>query len=239
MPRGGAAAEPSLYCYSVRQTKIVATIGPASCDRAVVEALVAAGVNVFRLNFSHGTQRTHRATLETIREVAAQSRRPVGILQDLSGPKIRTGELEGGQPIALAPGDELEIRIGSLAGRRGLVSTTYAPLAAAVKPGDRLLLDDGKIELVVEAASADSIRREWSMAARSVQHKGINAPNVPLPSVGVTARDEDGSALRLVDRCRSGRAQLRAVGRRHRAGTGDRRRRRPPAGTDHREARAP
>src|SRR5262245_15303588 len=131
----------------MRQTKIVATIGPASRAQATVEALVAAGVNVFRLNFSHGDQATHRETIATIRSVASQAGRPVGILQDLSGPKIRTGELAGGTPIILAAGDPLEIRIGSLAGQPGLISTTYAPLAAAVKPGDRLLLDDGKIEL--------------------------------------------------------------------------------------------
>ena len=155
-----------------------------------MESLVAAGVNVFRLNFSHGSQAIHRATLETIRAVAAESGRPVGILQDLSGPKIRTGALEGGQAIALSPGDPLEIRIGSLVGRPGLISTTYAPLAAAVKPGDRLLLDDGKIELCVEAASPASIATRVVDGGQLGQHKGINAPNVPLPPAGVTAKDE-------------------------------------------------
>jgi pyruvate kinase len=174
----------------VRQTKIVATIGPASSARATVESLVAAGVNVFRLNFSHGNQDTHRATIGTIRTVAGEAGRPVGILQDLSGPKIRTGELEGGTPIMLAPGDPLEIRIGSLAGKPGLISTTYAPLAAAVKPGDRLLLDDGKIELSVEAASPAAIRTRVVDGGQLGQHKGINAPNVPLPAAGVTAKDE-------------------------------------------------
>ena len=151
---------------------------------------MAAGVNVFRLNFSHGSQAIHRATLDTIRAVAAESGRPVGILQDLSGPKIRTGELEGGQAIALSPGDRLEIRIGSLVGRPGLISTAYAPLAAAVKPGDRLLLDDGKIELCVEAASPASIATRVVDGGQLGQHKGINAPNVPLPPAGVTAKDE-------------------------------------------------
>jgi pyruvate kinase len=179
-----------LYCYSVRQTKIVATIGPASSARATVEELVAAGVNVFRLNFSHGKQETHRATLDTIRAVAGEAGRPVAILQDLSGPKIRTGGLEGGTPITLAPGDALEIRIGSLVGKPGLISTTYAPLAAALKPGDRLLLDDGKIELSVETASSEAIRTRVVDGGQLGQHKGINAPNVPLPAAGMTAKDE-------------------------------------------------
>jgi pyruvate kinase len=179
-----------VYCYDVRQTKIVATIGPASSDRATIAALVEAGVNVFRLNFSHGNRDTHRTSIDTIRAVAGEAGRPVGILQDLSGPKIRTGELQGGAPITLAPGDPLEIRIGSLVGKPGLVSTTYAPLASAVKPGDRLLLDDGKIELSVETASSDAIRTRVVDGGQLGQHKGINAPNVPLPAAGVTAKDE-------------------------------------------------
>jgi len=179
-----------LYCYFVRHTKIIATIGPASSGRDVVEQLVGAGVNVFRLNFSHGTHETHHAVLDTIRSVAAAAKREVGILQDLSGPKIRTGELDQGKAIALKPDDALEIVIGNEPGRPGRVSTTYAPLAKAVKAGDRLLLDDGKIELLVEAASAESIKTRVVDGGDLGAHKGINAPNVPLPAVGVTAKDE-------------------------------------------------
>jgi pyruvate kinase len=174
----------------VRRTKIVATIGPASAERRVIEALVTAGVDVFRLNFSHGSHDIHRATLETIRSVAQQRECTVAILQDLSGPKIRTGELEGGEPLSLSPGDPLEIRIGTDAGRRGLISTTYAPLAAAVKSGDRLLLDDGKIELVVEETSPRAIRTRVVDGGPLGRHKGINAPTVPLPAAGVTPKDE-------------------------------------------------
>ena len=174
----------------MRHTKIIATIGPASTDAAVIEGLITAGVNVFRLNFSHGSPEQHATVARTIRDVSASMRRTVAILQDLSGPKIRTGTHIGGGGLQLTPGDALEIRIGSDPGKPGLVSTTYAPLASAVKPGDQLLLDDGRIELAVEAATSTSIATRVVDGGFLGEHKGINAPNVPLPSVGVTSKDE-------------------------------------------------
>jgi pyruvate kinase len=141
----------------VRHTKIIATIGPASRSPDAVAALIDAGVNVFRLNFSHGTQEEHGGVLALIRGIAREKSRQVAILQDLCGPKIRTGKLEGGGPLLLSPGDRLDVRIGADIGRPGVVFTSYAPLATAVKPGDRLLLDDGKIELMVEAATPAAI----------------------------------------------------------------------------------
>ena len=175
----------------MRHTKIIATIGPASRSPDAIAALIDAGVDVFRLNFSHGTHEEHGAVLDTIRRVSRERERQVAILQDLSGPKIRTGKLEGGTaPAADAWRDPLELRIGAELGRPGMVSTTYAPLAAAVKPGDRLLLDDGKIELVVEQATPASILTRVVDGGPLGEHKGINAPNVPLPAVGVTPKDE-------------------------------------------------
>ena len=174
----------------MRHTKIIATIGPASRSPTVIAALIDAGVDVFRLNFSHGSHEEHGAVLGTIRRLARERERQVAILQDLSGPKIRTGKLEGGTPLQLTTGDPLDIRIGTDPGKPGLVSTTYAPLATAVRPGDRLLLDDGKIELVVESATADAIGTRVVDGGLLGEHKGINAPNVPLPAVGVTPKDE-------------------------------------------------
>ena len=174
----------------MRHTKIIATIGPASRTPAAIAALIDAGVDVFRLNFSHGTHQEHGAVLETIRRLSGERDRPIAILQDLSGPKIRTGKLEGGTPVPLAPGDSLELRVGTELGKPGMVSTTYAPLAVAVKPGDRLLLDDGKIELSVESATPAAITTRVVDGGMLGEHKGINAPNVPLPAVGVTAKDE-------------------------------------------------
>lgn len=175
----------------MRHTKIIATIGPASSAPDVVEALIHAGVNVFRLNFSHGVQDEHRAVIAGIRAASQRTGRIVAILQDLSGPKIRTGRLAQGSPLNLEPGDRLEIRIGDEVGRPGLVWTTYAPLLDAVRDGDQLLLDDGKIVLKVEGKNAGG-----GIVTRVIdggplgEHKGINAPNVTFPSVGVTPKDE-------------------------------------------------
>lgn len=174
----------------MRHTKIIATIGPASSDPAIIRELIASGVDVFRLNFSHGTRDRHRAVIDSIRQASRETDSEVGILQDLSGPKIRTGQLEGGAPLLLGLGDALEIRIGSMVGRPGMVSTTYAPLAAAVKAGDRLLLDDGKIELSVESTSPEVIHTRVVDGGPLGEHKGINAPRVPLPAVGLTPKDE-------------------------------------------------
>jgi pyruvate kinase len=174
----------------VRHTKIIATLGPASNTPEIIEALIHAGANVFRLNFSHGTHETHSATVDAIRAVSGRIGVDVAILQDLSGPKIRTGRIEGGGSLDLAAGDTLEIRIGNDEGRRGMVSTSYAPLAAAVKRGDTLLLDDGKIVLAVENATPQVISTRVVDGGALGQHKGINAPNVPLPAVGVTSKDE-------------------------------------------------
>ena len=127
----------------MRHTKIVATLGPASRDAHIIRALVAAGVDVFRLNFSHGSQSDHAALFHHVRDAAKAAGRHVAILQDLSGPKIRTGALEGGRAIPLAPGQMLVLAIGDAVGGPGRVFTTYAELALKVHPGDHLLLDDG------------------------------------------------------------------------------------------------
>src|SRR5262245_31041009 len=113
----------------MRHTKIVATIGPKSDHDAMLDALVAAGVDVIRLNFSHGTHETHERTYRRIRAAAQRAGRVVAILQDLGGPKIRTGRLEGGQPIELRDGERLTIATGSALGGPGRVFTTFEGLA--------------------------------------------------------------------------------------------------------------
>ncbi len=166
----------------MRHTKIIATVGPASADAATLDALIAAGVDVMRLNFSHGTQADHAGAFDRIRAAATRADRHVGILQDLSGPKIRTGRLENGRAIPLKKGEPLVIAIGDEVGRPGRVSTTYAELALKVSKGDRLLLDDGKIELEVETATPAEIRTRVIDGGELGPHKGINAPRVPLRS---------------------------------------------------------
>jgi pyruvate kinase len=173
----------------MRHTKIIATVGPASSDAAVLDELIAAGVDVMRLNFSHGTHADHAAAFDRIRAAAERADRHVAILQDLSGPKIRTGRLEGGTAIPLKKGEPLVITIGEDIGRPGRVSTTYGELALKVSKGDRLLLDDGKVELLVESASPEEIRTRVIDGGELGEHKGINAPSVPLRS-DITEKDQ-------------------------------------------------
>ena len=118
-----------------RHTKIIATLGPSSAAPAVLEVLVARGVDVFRLNFSHGTHESHGQTYRAVREAAARAGRHVAILQDLSGPKIRTGLLLDGRPIDLHKGDELRLAAGDDVGGPGRVFTRYAELSHPRSPG--------------------------------------------------------------------------------------------------------
>src|SRR4051794_29274366 len=113
----------------MRQTKIIATVGPASDSDGMLDALIAAGPDIFRLNFSHGTHDSQRATFARVRAAALRARREVAVLQDLGGPKIRTGELAGHKPIAVKPGESLRIATGDFVGERGRLSTTFAGLA--------------------------------------------------------------------------------------------------------------
>ena len=174
----------------VRRTKIVATLGPSSTTAGVVEALIEAGVDVFRLNFSHGSHETHAATFRLVRAAAARAGRHVAILQDLSGPKIRTGPLAGGTPLDLQPGAELRIAGGDGTGGPGRVFTPYAPLIESARPGDRLLLDDGRIELRVTGAPDGELITTVVNGGQLGEHKGINAPGVRLPAGALTAKDE-------------------------------------------------
>lgn len=173
----------------MRHTKIIATLGPATGDRASIDALLQAGADVFRLNFSHGTHAEHAARFHHVRAGAQALGRNVAVLQDLGGPKIRTGRLVDGGPILLEPGQPLIIGIGEFVGDASRVSTAYAPLARAVGIGDRLLLDDGKVELQVVSASDTEVMTRVLVGGPLGEHKGINAPNVPLPAVGITEKD--------------------------------------------------
>jgi len=175
----------------MRHTKIIATLGPATSSPSVIDSLIAAGVDVFRLNFSHGTHESHAATFQAVREAAARARCHVGILQDLSGPKIRTGLLKGGVPLELREGDELRLTAGDGIGESGRVFTPYAELIASAQPGNRLLLDDGKIELVVKERSGNELVTIAVNGGTLGEHKGINAPGVRLPAAAVTPKDEE------------------------------------------------
>jgi pyruvate kinase len=175
----------------MRHTKIIATVGPASNSDAVLDALIASGTDIFRLNFSHGTQESQGATFARIRAAATRAGCEVAILQDLAGPKIRTGRLAGGTPIKVKPGDKLVIATGDFPGEAGRLSTTYEGLARSVRPGDRLLLADGLVELRVDGSDGRAIDTTVVEGGELGEHKGINAPGVPLPASAITPKDID------------------------------------------------
>src|SRR6186713_2131239 len=173
----------------IRRTKIIATVGPASDSDAILDALIAAGTDIFRLNFSHGTHHSQAASFARIRAAAGRAGREVAILQDLAGPKIRTGLLAGHKPFRVKAGDALRIATGDFIGEPGRVSTTFAGLAKSVRPGDRLLLSDGLIELRVVATDGNEIDATVVDGGEIGEHKGINAPGVPLPTSAITKKD--------------------------------------------------
>ncbi|HVQ15222.1 MAG TPA: pyruvate kinase [Vicinamibacterales bacterium] len=175
----------------MRRTKIIATLGPASASDTVLRELVAGGVDVFRLNFSHGTHEGHAAVIEKVRRIASEAGRIVALLQDLSGPKIRIGKLRGGGPVTLKEGETLSIVVGDIEGDAQRVSTTYADLPKGVHAGDTLLLDDGKLELRVKKVAGDEIETIVVEGGPLGEHKGINVPSVELPTTGLTAKDID------------------------------------------------
>jgi pyruvate kinase len=173
----------------LRRAKILATLGPASREPAVLEALLAAGANAVRINMSHGTQEEHAESIRRARTAAERLKRPVSVLVDLSGPKIRTGVLKGGQPVQLEPNALFTLTTRSVAGDAREVSTNYPTLAHDVTPGARVLLDDGAIELIVESTTdTDVVTRVINGGALS-ERKGINLPGVALPIPSLTDKD--------------------------------------------------
>jgi pyruvate kinase len=173
----------------VRRAKIVATLGPSSREPSVIEALLAAGTNVVRINMSHGTQEEHEETIKRARSAAEKMKRPLSVLVDLSGPKLRTGLLKGGQPVTLEANSLFTITTRSVAGDAYEVSTNYSSLARDVKPGARLLLDDGAIELYVERTTDTDVVCRVINGGQLGERKGINFPGVALPIPSLTDKD--------------------------------------------------
>jgi pyruvate kinase len=175
----------------MRHTKIIATIGPASDSAAALDALIAAGTDIFRLNFSHGTHASHQATFNRVRAASRRAACDVAVLQDLGGPKIRTGRLAGGRSVVLVPGSNVSIATGDGEGGPGRLYTTFDGLARSVSTGDRLLLADGRVELRVESTDGTEIQTTVVEGGEIGEHKGINAPGVPLPTSAITEKDVD------------------------------------------------
>jgi pyruvate kinase len=173
----------------MRRAKIVCTIGPASNTEERLEQLLLAGMDVARLNFSHGTHEEHAQVIRLVRAIAQRQGKAVAILQDLQGPKIRTGVLQDGQSVLLQNGQTLTITTRPVVGTAEEVSTTYLDLPRDVKPGDRILLADGIIELQVLSADASDVRCEVVHGGLLGEHKGINLPGVAVSAPALTEKD--------------------------------------------------
>jgi pyruvate kinase len=173
----------------MRRTKIVATIGPASSSAETITHLLEAGMDVARLNFSHGTYEEHARRIAVLREAARALDRPLAILQDLQGPKIRTGPLLDDQPVQLQAGQRFDITTHEIVGTAARVSTTYTELPHDVQSGDRILLSDGLIELRVLDFTDDEVHTEVVFGGELREHQGINLPGVNVSAPALTAKD--------------------------------------------------
>jgi pyruvate kinase len=178
------------------RTKIVCTLGPATQTVPVLVDLILAGAEVFRLNFSHGTQNEHESTVKNVRDAVKQTGRAIGILQDLQGPKIRIGGLAV-PSIDLAAGGTLVITTDPIVGDGNRVGTTYPRLQNDVRPDDRILLDDGKIELRVRSVRGNDVECQIVVGGRLTAHKGINLPGVRISSPSCTPKDLEDLAFGL------------------------------------------
>ena len=181
-----------------RRTKIVATIGPATESAPMLRRLIEAGATTFRLNFSHGDHADHAVRIATIRQVSEELGVHVAILQDLQGPKIRLGRFEAG-PITLASGDPFTLTSREVSCNQSIATVTYDRLADEVSPGSRILLDDGRVEMVVESVEADSQSLHCRVSVGGVlsNNKGVNFPDVQLSIRALTDKDRRDLAFGL------------------------------------------
>lgn len=173
----------------MRRAKIVATIGPASSSSERLRALMLAGMDVVRVNMSHGEQMQHQTTIQAAREIAEEFKHPLAVLLDLSGPKVRTGRLIAHQSVELVPGQSLTITTRDLIGDSAVVSTGYTNLPRDVTAGDRILLADGLIELEVEKTTDTEILCRVVNGGLLGENKGINVPGVKLSTPSLTEKD--------------------------------------------------
>lgn len=171
-----------------RKTKIVATLGPASSSPAMIERLVLAGVDLFRLNFSHGTLDDKSLLIATIRELSEKCGKQIGILADLQGPKIRTGKMAG-EGMMLEKGKEVVITTRDVIGENGVIPTIYTELPRDVVPGAQILLDDGLLELKVLAIEGEEVRCQVVNGGLLKNNKGINLPGVRVSAPSLTEKD--------------------------------------------------
>jgi len=174
---------------SNRRVRIIATLGPASRDLLTLKRIVREGVTVIRLNFSHGSLAIHEENIQRIRAIEKELGRHIAVLQDLPGPKIRTGPTKDGLPVEAQPGDLITVTTRPVAGQPGLISTSYKALPHDVKRGHRILIDDGRIALEVLSTSSRDVKCKVVYGGQIGEHKGINLPGVDLSARNPTRDD--------------------------------------------------
>ena len=174
-----------------RRAKIVATLGPSCSTMPVFRQLVRAGLDVARLNFSHGSHEQKAELIRMVRQVAKEEGKPLCILADLQGPKIRTGTLVDGKPVLLVAGERLTITPRQIAGTKECVSTVFTTLAENLEAGSRILLSDGLIELRVERIDGEDVVCEIVNGGMLGEKKGINLPGIPVKVPSLTEKDEE------------------------------------------------
>jgi pyruvate kinase len=166
-------------------------MGPATSSKERVAELIAAGMNVARLNLSHGTRAENLAVYKTIRQASAELQAAVGILADLQGPKIRLGTFAGHRPVELAPGEHFTITTQPVEGTKERASTTYAGLPGDVRVGDSILIDDGKVAVRVDRVTATDVVTTVELGGEVSDHKGLNLPGVAVSAPALTPKDAD------------------------------------------------
>jgi pyruvate kinase len=174
---------------ALRRAKIICTIGPASDHETAMRDLLRLGMDIARLNFSHGTHEDHARNIQRLRRAAAREGRTVCILQDLQGPKIRTGKLENHEPVLLKTGSTVTITPQEIPGTANRISTTFPDLARELAAGARILLSDGLIELRVRSTRGKDVLCEVLNGGLLGEHKGINLPGVALSIPALTEKD--------------------------------------------------
>lgn len=172
----------------MRRTKIVCTLGPASNTKEQIQALVQAGMNCARLNFSHGDHESHARTARLVRETEREARRPLAILADMQGPKMRIGTFANG-PIELARGDRFALTTNEVEGTEEIVSVTHDSLAADIRPGNMVALDDGMIRLRVDRVEGETVHTIVEDGGPLSNHKGLNLPGVSIKGAALTEKD--------------------------------------------------
>lgn len=179
-----------LYNLNSKRTKIVATLGPASWEEETIRAMIRAGMNVARINFSHGTHERHKETIEMVRRIAQEEAAGIAILCDIQGPKIRIGQVAD-EPLQLVPGDEITLTLDNVPGKDRLISLPHPDFIRDIEPGTQLLLDDGNLDFLVKATTGSNLICEVINGGPLTSRKGVSAPNARLTLSAITPKDRE------------------------------------------------